>query len=170
MGMGQICASVDEIVAITKPLRQEGKVLVAVNGCFDAYHEGHNYFLSQARTHGDILVALLNTDEYIRRRKGQERPLRKATQRLIDVAFFGGVDYACLFEEGALIAAYKRLRPDVYCASEEYAPHPIEEPTIVQGGGRVVFITRKGSHSTTAILKEMGKISEDKPPCPYTHG
>ena len=48
--------------------------LVTTNGAFDLLHEGHLSSLRQARSHGDQLVVLVNTDESVRQAQGTYAP------------------------------------------------------------------------------------------------
>jgi cytidyltransferase-like protein len=42
---------------------EPGLRVVLANGCFDLLHVGHVRYLTDARTHGDVLVVALNDDE-----------------------------------------------------------------------------------------------------------
>ena len=59
-------------------VRAAGGTVVATGGCFDLLHAGHVSVLSQARALGDCLVVLLNSDDSVRRLKGESRPLQSA--------------------------------------------------------------------------------------------
>jgi cytidyltransferase-like protein len=49
--------------------------VVLCNGCFDGgLHEGHREFLRQAASFGQLIVGL-NSDESVRKLKGDDRPL-----------------------------------------------------------------------------------------------
>lgn len=41
-----------------------------VFGVFDGLHEGHKYFLSEAKKLGDFLIAVVTTDENVKKLKG----------------------------------------------------------------------------------------------------
>ncbi|MBI4187757.1 MAG: adenylyltransferase/cytidyltransferase family protein [Chloroflexi bacterium] len=47
------------------------KIVVATGGGFDPLHEGHIRLLKEARQLGDVLVVMLNSDEQLRKKKGQ---------------------------------------------------------------------------------------------------
>ena len=51
--------------------RQQGRRIVFTNGCFDILHRGHITYLNRAKTLGDVLVVGVNSDDSIRRLKGQ---------------------------------------------------------------------------------------------------
>ena len=54
---------------------------VLVGGCFDLLHFGHISFLKQAKTLGDYLIVALESDENVRRMKGEARPIHTQKQR-----------------------------------------------------------------------------------------
>lgn len=59
------------------------------NGCFDQLHTGHRFFLREARKHCDWLIVAINTDESIRRLKGDGRPLKPLRERVLDLYMSG---------------------------------------------------------------------------------
>ncbi len=48
------------------------KKIVIVTGGFDPVHSGHIAYIQEARKLGDILIVGANSDEWLRRKKGQE--------------------------------------------------------------------------------------------------
>lgn len=57
-----------------------GKNIVLAGGCFDVFHYGHYVFLKKARAHGDCLVILLESDEFIEKKK-KRQPIHTQSQR-----------------------------------------------------------------------------------------
>ncbi|MBI3343244.1 adenylyltransferase/cytidyltransferase family protein, partial [Candidatus Gottesmanbacteria bacterium] len=54
---------------------------ILVGGCFDLLHYGHIRFLEEAKKLGDHLVVALESDENVRRMKGEGRPIHTQAQR-----------------------------------------------------------------------------------------
>ena len=54
---------------------------VLVGGCFDILHFGHTRFLKKAKSFGDFLIVLLESDKHIKRLKGKNRPINNFMQR-----------------------------------------------------------------------------------------
>ena len=48
------------------------KTVVLVSGGFDPIHSGHIAYFNAAKALGDILVVGLNSDAWLRRKKGKE--------------------------------------------------------------------------------------------------
>jgi FAD synthetase len=57
------------------------KKIVLVGGCFDLLHYGHISFLKQAKALGEYLIIALESDENVKRMKGDARPIHTQTQR-----------------------------------------------------------------------------------------
>ena len=47
------------------------KKSVLVGGCFDILHFGHLKFLQQAKKSGDLLIVALESDQFIKKKKGK---------------------------------------------------------------------------------------------------
>ena len=64
--------------------------IVVVSGGFDPLHSGHINLLEQAATHGDKLVVLVNSDEWLTRKKG--RPFMPFEERSLIIQRMDMVD------------------------------------------------------------------------------
>jgi FAD synthetase len=65
---------------------------VLVGGCFDILHYGHISFLNNAREQGDILIVMLESDEFIKKYKNRT-PFHTQQQRAEILAQLMAVDY-----------------------------------------------------------------------------
>ena len=65
----------DKIETTVNALRTLGFKVVLTSGSFDVIHEGHSMYLEAARQFGDFLIVGLDSDEKIRGRKGENRPV-----------------------------------------------------------------------------------------------
>ena len=63
--------------------------VVFTNGCFDILHRGHIEYLAQAANLGDVLVVGLNSDDSVRRLKGDGRPVMDEDSRAMALAAMG---------------------------------------------------------------------------------
>ncbi|ETJ45085.1 Bifunctional protein HldE 2, partial [human gut metagenome] len=55
--------------------QDRGDIVVFTNGCFDILHRGHITYLQEAAQLGDRLIIGLNSNDSVRRLKGETRPL-----------------------------------------------------------------------------------------------
>ena len=135
--------------------RDDGKIVVWTNGCFDLLHVGHVRNLQACREFGDLLVVGVNSDDSVRRLKGPGRPIVPAAERAEVLAALACVDRVVLFDEATPEASLERLRPDIHCKGADYAPphgKPIPEAKLVEAyGGRIAFLPLLPGHSTTEL-------------------
>lgn len=68
------------------------KKTVIAGGCFDILHYGHVKFLEQARKEGDVLIVVLESDDFIKKNK-QKVPVHTQQQRAEILAAQYSVDY-----------------------------------------------------------------------------
>jgi rfaE bifunctional protein nucleotidyltransferase chain/domain len=146
-----------ELLVALAPRRASGERLVLTNGCFDLLHSGHLASLNAARRLGDVLLVGVNSDEAVRRLKGDGRPLMPAAERAAIIAELRSVDHALIFDEDTPEAVLGQLRPDVHCKGADYAPpagKPVPERATVEAyGGRVEFLPLLDGCSTTRFLE-----------------
>ncbi len=81
-------------------------------GCFDRYHEGHEYFLQQAALQCDHLIVAVNTDASVRKLKGDSRPFETLWTRMENVWRRSWVDATIPFNGNDEMLALL-IRPDV---------------------------------------------------------
>lgn len=78
--------------------KAKGETVVTTNGCFDIIHRGHISLLEEAKTYGDHLVVLVNTDASVKRLKGPSRPINSEEDRAMVIAALDCVDAVVLFD------------------------------------------------------------------------
>jgi len=140
-------------------VRAAGGTLVATGGCFDVLHAGHVGCLEAARNLGDALVVLVNSDESVRRLKGEGRPVVGQQDRERVLRALSSVDAVVVFAEDDPRAALTALRPDVWAKGGDYGGAELPEAGLVRSwGGRVVLLPYLDGRSTTGILAAGGRL------------
>lgn len=86
-----------------------------VFGVFDGLHDGHLYFLKQAKTYGEALIAVVARDTSAETLKGRA-PEENELERLRVITLLTFVDEAVLgdYMQG-VYSALKKFRPAVIC-------------------------------------------------------
>ncbi len=136
--------------------RREGRTIVFTNGCFDLLHAGHIALLRHARTHGDVLIVGMNSDDSVRRLKGPERPVHNAQDRAEVLGELASVDMVVTYEDDTPERLLEALRPDVLVKGGDYTVDKVVGRSIVEGyGGRVALAPVLEGRSTTNAI---GKI------------
>ena len=118
--MGQV-VSRNEIKSIVENLKNNGKQVVFTNGCFDILHIGHVRYLKKCAKCGDILVIGLNSDNSVKRLKGETRPINNESDRAELLSELGFVDYVVVFEEDTPINLLKEIEPSIYCTAARHS-------------------------------------------------
>lgn len=132
------------------------KKIVFTNGCFDILHAGHVSYLNEARLMGDILVVGLNSDDSIRRIKGDKRPINDEKDRSIVLRGLDCVDYVVVFEDDTPYEIIKELQPDVLVKGADYKHKEIVGRDLVESnGGRVMLIPFIDGKSTSNIVEKI---------------
>jgi len=152
--------SLDEVAAFRTKLKQEGRRVVATNGCFDLLHVGHLRYLSEARAFGDFLWVGLNGDASVRELKGAGRPLVPEADRAELLAAWRIVDAVTIFPEVRATEFLKVVQPDIYVKGGDYTPeslNPEEGAALKACGARIEIVHLVPGKSTTSIVKKMAE-------------
>ena len=140
-------------VAIWRFLNQ---TTVFTNGVFDLVHRGHVEYLAQAKDLGNILILGLNTDNSVRRIKGNGRPVMDEQSRALVLASLHFVDAVTLFDEDTPYELIRLVQPDVLVKGGDYTEDTIVGADIVKArGGKVVTIDLVPGFSTTGIIRKL---------------
>ncbi len=148
----------DRLTELRSGWQAEGKTVVFTNGCFDILHAGHLEYLEFARRQGDILIIGLNSDNSIRRAKGEARPIVSEDQRAKMVAGLECVDYVTIFFENEPAALIEKLVPDVLVKGEDWAHYVSGRETVENHGGRVVLAPLTPGLSTSNLIKRIREL------------
>jgi D-beta-D-heptose 7-phosphate kinase/D-beta-D-heptose 1-phosphate adenosyltransferase len=118
-------------------LRDRDFKLVFTNGCFDILHAGHVDYLEFAKSKGDKLVVAVNSDNSIKKLKGDKRPVNNLNKRLKVLAGLSCVDYVLFFNDDTPIDVIKSIMPDTivkgspYKSREDVVGHDIIDEIII---------------------------------------
>ena len=134
------------------------KTIVFTNGCFDLLHKGHIDLLIRASKYGDKLIVGINSDESVKKIKGENRPIQDQKTRkknLIDLKYVNDV---YIFEESTPLNIIQAICPDVLIKGADYKVHEIVGAKFVsRNGGKVRTIPLTPGFSTTKAIEKMAK-------------
>jgi len=152
--------ALSDAVAMRKKWGQQGKRVVFTNGCFDLLHPGHVTYLENARALGDLLIIGLNSDDSIRRLKGDSRPVNQLEDRAHMLSGLRSVDLVVPFSEDTPIKLITALLPDVLVKGGDYLPDDIVGAKEVRkAGGEVVVVPFLNGHSSSSLIGKIQKLS-----------
>lgn len=144
---------IDEIELIAD-LKRSGKKIVFTNGCFDILHFGHISYLREAKSYGDILVVGLNSNESVRRLKGDSRPINDENDRAQILRELECVDFVIIFDEDTPLNLIRQIQPDILVKGADYKGKEVVGSEIVSDVRLVDFALGK---STTKIIEKIKK-------------
>ena len=122
---------------------------VFVNGTFDVLHRGHLELLNYAKTFGYVIVGI-DTDECVKEKKGQGRPIYNQDERKFLLENLKSVDEVIFFSsELEFEELIKSLNPDIIIVGSDWK----EKSTIKSYyDGNLIFFDRMKDYSTTNII------------------
>jgi D-beta-D-heptose 7-phosphate kinase/D-beta-D-heptose 1-phosphate adenosyltransferase len=143
----------EQAVAVASEIRARGERLVMTNGCFDILHKGHVAYLQEAKSRGDRLLVAVNSDESVKRLKGDDRPINPLEDRMAVLAGLASVDWVVPFGEDTPAELIEQILPDVLVKGGDYAPDAIAGgKAVLQNGGTVEVLRFHEGRSTSTIV------------------
>ena len=143
--------------------KAEGLKVVFTNGCFDIVHLGHIDYLEKARNKGDKLVVGVNTDDSVRRLKGEQRPIITEYPRARMIAAFDFVDAVVLFNDDTPLRLIETLNPDILTKGSDYSiENIVGADFVLSQGGRVETLDLVAGYSTSGIIEKILNLHTTK--------
>ena len=136
------------------------KKIVLVGGCFDILHYGHIHFLKQAKSHGDWLVVALESDENVRRMKGDARPIHTQVQRKEMLEALSFVDEVIalptMHSDRDYFELVKKIKPSVIAVTDGDMAIVQKTQQAKEVGATLVVIPKIHTPSTSQLVKLLG--------------
>ena len=148
-------SSINEIKTKLQIWREESKIIVFTNGCFDLLHKGHRSLLQTANNLGDILIVGLNSDASVRILKGDKRPIETQEKRARKLLKLEIVNAVCIFEDHTPRELIKLIRPNFLVKGGDYKKSKIVGSQIIkEWNGKVRIVPLLKGYSTSSIIKK----------------
>lgn len=161
--MSKFFRTLDLAIEQVRSWRSEESIIVFTNGCFDILHPGHIYCLQRAKSLGDYLVIGINSDDSVRRLKGDTRPYHGHDERAMQLMALACVDAVVLFSEDTPEEVIYGLKPNILVKGGDYIEDEVVGGDFIRSlGGRVEIIDLLHGHSTTKILNFVHSQKKDK--------
>lgn len=152
--------SEEQLVQCIEDSKASGERIVMTNGCFDIIHAGHVQYLEQAKKLGDRLIVAVNTDDSVRKLKGEGRPVNPVERRMAVLAALQSVDWVVPFSEDTPARLICKLLPDVLVKGGDYKPEQIAGgQCVIENGGSVQVLDFADGCSTSAIIENIKQQS-----------
>ena len=145
----------EAIETVIEEYRDQGLTIATLNGSFDLLHAGHLHILYEAKEQADILCIALNSDDSIKRYKGEDRPIIPLKFRLQMIAALDPVDCVTWFEEDDPCEILRLIRPDVHVNGVEYGSNCVEADLVEEMGAELYLVERIPSLATSHIIEKI---------------
>jgi glycerol-3-phosphate cytidylyltransferase len=146
----------DEAKTKIAELKSSGKKIVFTNGCFDILHIGHIRYLKEAKALGDVLIIGLNSDESVKKLKGEGRPVQSEQERAEILSALEVIDYVVIFNEDTPKEIILELKPDIQAKGGDYKEDEIPEKEALESyGGELRILSKVDCDSTTELISKL---------------
>jgi len=133
--------------------KARGEDIVMTNGCFDILHAGHVSYLDNAGKLGSRLIVAVNSDDSVKRLKGEGRPINQVDRRMTVLAGLGAVDWVVDFSEDTPQRLIANILPNILVKGGDYNVEDIAGGTeVIANGGQVKVLKFEDGISTTKII------------------
>jgi cytidyltransferase-like protein len=165
--------SKEELILRRAVWEQKGMRLVLARGRFDLLHPGHIRLLQQARSLGEVLVVVLESDSGIQesdaendsasRMKHLPRLINPASERAEILAALSAVDFVLEQEDSSEQSLLEWLSPDIVVTGARKAQAPCPSP--VESSAKInlrktvwIRIPLEPGYSTASVLERIRQI------------
>ncbi len=146
----------NDLSRLIEQLRLRKKPLVLAGGCFDILHLGHVRFLNEIKKYGTLIVAL-ESDEKVRKLKGENRPIHKQPHRAEVLAALNPVDYIILLPSFSTDEDYRKLiqtiKPTVIAVTGGDPQLSNKQKQAKAAGAKIIIIPKIHTPSTSQLAK-----------------
>jgi len=150
----------DELVGYVESFRSSDRRIILANGCFDLFHAGHVRYLLGAKSLGGALIVGINSDEQVKKLKGENRPFITQHERAEIVAALRCVDLVTIFDEPTVEHLIRVIRPDFHAKGTDYTVDSVPEREIVREcGGQVAIVGDPKDHSSSELVARLGRTA-----------
>jgi len=151
-----------ELVEERRRLKEQARVVVFTNGCFDLLHPGHVRYLAEARELGDVLIVGLNSDRAVRVLKGAGRPILSEFERAEVLAALEAVDYVTIFDEETPRELIASILPDVLVKGGDWpVDRIVGREEVEASGGTVLSLPYMEGSSTSEIIERIRRAQDE---------
>lgn len=139
--------------------------VIFTSGCFDVLHEGHYSLLNYCKGiayPGDIVVVGLNSDESVRKLKGNKRPFFNAKERRLALENLKSVDLVIEFDETNPQKILGKIKPNLYVKGGDYDIQMLSLDCIETPDTEIEIFPTKDGYSTSNIIDRMNTVVREE--------
>jgi len=133
--------------------KRKRKIIVAVSGGFDPVHIGHIRYLKEAKKLGDRLIIILNSDEFLMKKKGYIfMPFDERKEILESIRWVDEV-IPSIDKDQTVCKTLSKLKPDIFAKGGDRTLENIPEREVCEKLGiKMVFRVGGGKVQSSSWL------------------
>tara|TARA_Y100000768_G_scaffold388195_1_gene382715 strand:+ start:408 stop:1250 length:843 start_codon:yes stop_codon:yes gene_type:complete len=132
--------------------------IVLTNGVFDILHSGHINLFEFAKSQGKKLVVAVDTDERVKKLKGEERPINTLLERINVLNSIRHIDEVISFSsKEELLDIYTFAGASVIVKGSEWSEKELRERDNIPDDLEIKIFPLVKDHSTTKIVEKIKK-------------
>ena len=125
--------------------------IIWTNGCFDVLHRGHIELFKYAKSLGTKLYVGIDSDEKIKKDKGNSRPYNNLEDRVYALESLKAIDKVMVFDNKEHLEWLVEItKPDILVVGSDWKGKEIVGGKYAK---KIVYFDRIGNYSTSDILK-----------------
>lgn len=148
--------NISQAKKVAQSIHQQNKKIVLVGGCFDLVHLGHLVFLQKAKSIGDILFVLLESDQTIRRLKGDKRPINSQINRAKFLTHLKSVDFVIKLPEFKTNQQYQKLitqiKPNIIAITQNDFQKKLKKQQANLVKAKLITVTSVIKNQSTSLV------------------
>ena len=126
---------------------------IFVNGTFDVIHRGHLELLNYAKSFGGYVIVGIDTDDRVKEKKGESRPVNTAKDRAFMLINLKSVDEVRVFStDTELENLVKSVKPDIMIVGSDW-----KDKSVIGSyyATELKFFDRIDEYSSTKIIQSI---------------
>jgi rfaE bifunctional protein nucleotidyltransferase chain/domain len=146
--------------------------IVLAHGCFDILHPGHIKYLEDAKAFGEYLVVGVTSDEYVRAKKGPNRPVISENERAAILDALECVDDVVIIPDPTAVPLIEAVKPQFFVRGEDHIGEhsyaaDVERQACENNGGKLVYTEGRLGSSTQIIERVTNSLTRSETPPIY---
>lgn len=150
----------NQLKAYISGYKISGEKIILVGGCFDILHVGHLKFLEESRKFGDRLIVFLESDDRVKKLKGENRPIFDQNERAFVLSSLNSVDLVVNLQYIDNDAGYEKIigeiRPDIISITQSDPYENIKRKQAQRVNAKLKIIPFIKTYSSSKLAKILG--------------
>ncbi len=138
-------------------------IVVAASGGFDPLHVGHVEYLEHAKSLGDKLVVIVNTDDFLLRKKGYAFMPLEERMKIVQALKCVDEVVACIDKDQSVCETLRMLKPNIFAKGGDRNIGNIPEAVVCSEVG-ITIVDGLGAkiQSSSDLVKKLNDRTTSK--------